>query len=128
MKSDPIRGKTLKWTFRDGPMAGKSFEHTFAGDSSLTFRALDSKGEGKATRVEKYEVASLEPEVHAVSYLGPSGYTLTVVLDTRSGELVAFASNEKGLTLQHGTFEEVDASTADTPPDDGRGHSPLPLQ
>lgn len=128
MKSDPLCGKTLTWTFRDGPMAGKVFEHTFAEDGSLTFRMLDATGDGKGTRVEKYEVASLEPDVHALSYLGPSGYTLTVVLDRRSGKLVAFASNEKGLTLQHGTFEEVDASTADTPADDGRGHSPLPLQ
>ena len=128
MKSDPIRGKTIRWTFSDGPMAKKAFEHTFADDGSLTFRSLDSKGDGDPTRVEKYEVASLGSDVHAVSYLGSSGYTLTVVLDDRDGRLVAFASNDKGVTLQHGTFEEVDASKADARKDGGRGHSPLPIQ
>jgi hypothetical protein len=43
-----------------------------------------------------------------VSYLSSSGYTLTVVLDNRSKHVVAFASNEKELTVQHGTFEMAD--------------------
>jgi hypothetical protein len=128
MKSDPIRGKTIRWTFSDGPMAKKTFEHTFGEDGSVTFRALDAKGDGTPTRVEKYEVASLETDVHAVSYLGASGYTLTVVLDDRSGRLVAFASNEKALTLQHGTFEEVSGSTSTARQDSGRGRAPLPIQ
>ena len=29
MGSDPLRGKTIRWTYDDGPMAGKSLEHTF---------------------------------------------------------------------------------------------------
>jgi hypothetical protein len=128
MKSDPIRGKTIRWTFSDGPMAKKTFEHTFGEDGSVTFRALDAKGDGAPTHVDKYEVASLEADVHAVSYLGPSGYTLTVVLDDRSGKLVAFASNEKTLMLQHGTFEEVAGSTSATRPDSGRGRAPMPIQ
>ena len=40
-------------------------------------------------------------------YLSPSGYTLTVVLDYKTLKLVAFASNEKSLTMQQGTFEPL---------------------
>ena len=112
MEPDPIRGKTIQWTFADGPMAKKTFEHTFAADGSLTFRALDARGEGKPTRVPSYQVASLGADVHAVSYLGESGYTLTVVLDDRTGHLVAFASNDKGVVAQHGTFHEVGGAKA----------------
>jgi hypothetical protein len=121
MKSDPIRGKTIQWTFSDGPMANRTFEHAFKDDGSVSFRPLDGKGEGKATEVKKYEIATLGPDVYAASYLGPSGYTLTAVLDYRSGKVVAFASNEKDLVLQHGTFREVEAAkngarTTEIPP------------
>ena len=29
MNKDPTRGKTIRWTFTDGPMAKKTFEHQF---------------------------------------------------------------------------------------------------
>lgn len=103
--ADRIRGKTIHWTFKDGPMAKKRFEHVFLKGGAVKFRALDGAAKGKATRVKNYEVARVNADVYAVSYLGPSGYTLTSVLDFRTGRLVAFASNEKGMMLQHGTFE-----------------------
>jgi hypothetical protein len=34
MAIDPIRGKTIRWTYDDGPMKGKSFEHTFGQDGT----------------------------------------------------------------------------------------------
>jgi hypothetical protein len=46
-----------------------------------------------------------------VSYL-ESGYTLTTLLDFKSKKLVAFASNEKGVSAQHGTFEYGEAASA----------------
>jgi hypothetical protein len=47
-----------------------------------------------------------------VSYRSAAGYTLTTVLDFKTRKLVAFSSNEKMLTLQHGTFEETAKSNA----------------
>jgi len=107
METDPIRGKTIEWTFTDGPFAGRTFEHSFHEDGTLEFRMLDGDRKGRATKVEKYEAAPVGAGVHAVSYLGPSGYTLTVLLDFRTGKLVAFASNEKELSVQRGTFKET---------------------
>ena len=118
MGSDPLRGKTIRWTYDDGPMAGKSFEHTFASDGTVTWRetAADEKStkppsNGKqktgkpATRaMAKYEVATINDDVCAVSYLSESGFTLTSVLDFDSGTVVSFASNEKELIPQHGMF------------------------
>src|SRR6476659_10136970 len=99
---DPIRGKTIRWTFSDGPMAKKTFEHSFDEAGTVTWCMLDGTSRGKPSREKKYEVAHVTDEVCAVSYLGTSGYALTVVLDLRTGKLVAFASNEKELVLQHG--------------------------
>jgi hypothetical protein len=119
MNADPISGQTIQWTFTDGPMAKRVFEHSFHEDGTVEFRMLDGQGHGKATKVDKYEVAPIGAEVSAVSYLGPAGYTLTVVLDFQSGRLVGFASSAKELTVQHGTFTTMAASKAE--PSRGKG-------
>lgn len=106
MSANPILGETIRWTFKNGPMANKTFEHTFEKDGSVTFReVVDGKPQGKPSRAEKSEIATVGEDVYAVSYLASSGYTLTVVLDYRTGRLVAFASNEKELSVHEGTFE-----------------------
>jgi hypothetical protein len=107
MGQDSLRGETIRWTFEDGRMAGKTFEHTFGKDGAVTFRELGGKSAGKPGHAERYETATLGDGVTAVAYLAPSGYTLTTVLDDRSGRLVAFASNDKELFVQHGTFERA---------------------
>ena len=122
MKAEAIRGKTIRWTFTDGPMANRTFEHVFHVDGSLTFRMMGGHSDAPPTRVEKYEVATLGADVDAVSYLGPAGYTLTAVLDHRSGRIVAFASNEKSLGLQHGTFEEVARTKSEARPATSHEH------
>lgn len=107
LSNNPVTGNSLRWTFHDGPMAGKSFDHTFSRNGGVVFREVGSDPNAKPGSADQYEVASLGHDVHAVSYLSGSGYTLTVVLDYRTKKLVAFASNEKSLTLQHGTFEPL---------------------
>jgi hypothetical protein len=109
--TDRLAGKTIRWTFSDGPMKNKTFEHLFDEKGSVKFRSVGDDGSETFTEVKKYEVAAVNSEVYAASYLGPSGYTLTVVLDYATGKLVAFASNEKGVMLQHATFEVVKEST-----------------
>jgi MoaF N-terminal domain len=96
--SDPIRGKTLRWTYDDGPMAGKTFEHRFGADGTVNFRE-PGQPEGDPA---KYEVERISDDVHAVSYLSSHGWTLTTVLDRKTGKIVSFASNEKMLMVQHG--------------------------
>lgn len=103
MTRDPMRGRTVQWTFDDGPMKDKTFEHTFEASGAVTFRMVGGAA-GKGTTVDKCEIEALGDDVCVVSYLGPSGYTLTTVLDMGTGKLVAFASNEKELTVQHGRF------------------------
>jgi hypothetical protein len=122
MSPDPIRGKTIRWTYEDGPLAGKTFEHTFATDGTVSYR--EAGGERKGTNAStngkpkteqpserepsvRYEHARINDDVHAVSYLSSSGFTLTSVLDLKAGTVVSFASNEKELVVQRGTFEDA---------------------
>jgi hypothetical protein len=104
--ANPITGHSLRFTFIDGPVAGKSFDHTFSRNGHVSFREVGD-GDGKPGVAQQYEVASLGQDIHAVSYLSSSGHTLTVVLDYKTLKLVAFASNEKSLTMQQGTFEPL---------------------
>jgi hypothetical protein len=119
MRSDLVRGKTIRWTYEDGPMAGKTFEHNFGDDGTVTWR--ETGGQDRSTKPPtngkqgaakptteakaKYQVAPINEDVCAVSYLSQSGFTLTSVLDFDSGTVVSFASNEKELVPQRGMFE-----------------------
>ena len=86
-------------------MAGKAFDHTFSRNGQVTFREVGGDPNAKPGSADLYQVASLGHDIHALSYLASNGYTLTVVLDYRTMKLVAFASNDKSLTQQQGSFE-----------------------
>ena len=115
MSPNPVEGKTLRFTFEDGAMAGKTFEHIFEPGGSVRYRPVGAAGDG--TTVKRYEAASIGADVSAISYLSSEGYTLTVVLDWGTRGLVAFASNEKMLSMQRGRFEEGPAGRTASSPD-----------
>jgi hypothetical protein len=103
MNSDPIRGKSVTWTFDDGSMGGKTFEHTFKPDGTVTWKCTD----GSMNGASQYETARVSEHVHAVAYLTDHGFTLTTILNFEDNSMVSFASNEKQLMMQHGSFELV---------------------
>ena len=126
MRNDRITGEIVRFSFEDGPMAGKTFEHSFGADGTVKFRQLGNgaakadagKGDAKESAgspVTKYEVEAIRDDVSVVSYRSGAGYTLTTVLDFTTNMLVAFASNEKMLVMQHGTFEVGSADEAVEP-------------
>jgi hypothetical protein len=112
-----IRGTTMRWTWTEGPTSGKVHEHVFHEDGTVQWRevggqqsAEPAKGSGrKAEEPEKVPYAAFEvtPDVYAISYRAGSGFTLTVVLDNATGELVGFASNSDSWFPLRGTSERV---------------------
>ena len=102
-----LSGRTFNWKFDEGPTAGATYEHTFEPDGSVVFRKLDGAEKGKPTREKKYASFEVAPEVHLVSYLAESGYTLTVALNFESGRLYGFASNDKEWYPVSGSVEIV---------------------
>ena len=79
-----------------------AIEHAFHRDGTLDFFTADKPA--AKSHVDKYELAKVSDDVYAVSYLGSSGYTLSLVLDFAHDSLVAFSSNEKMMQMQHGSF------------------------
>jgi len=104
---DWLRGKTLQWTFADGPMAGTLVEHTFHDDGSVTWRILDGPSKGVSVTEKRYTSMQVAENVHAMSYLSASGHTLTVVLNLATGRMVGFGSNNTDWQAMSGTFEIV---------------------
>ncbi len=97
-------GHTVRFTFADGPMAGKAFDHTFHKNGTVEFGPPG----GPATTSEHATVAKIADGVFLASYLGPKGYTLTVGIDTAVGKLVAISSDGKDWSKQAGSFEWVE--------------------
>jgi hypothetical protein len=85
-------------------MKGKGFEHRFGSDGTVSWK---ESGDAKpsADSSAKYQHARINDDVKAFSYLSGSGFTLTTVIDEKSGSIVSFASNEKELMIQHGTLD-----------------------
>jgi len=103
-----LSGRTIRWTFEDGPTGGGTYEHTFAPDGGVTFSKVEEDGKsGKPTSVEKYASFEVAPGVQMVSYLGDTGYTLTVAMNFDTGRLYGFASNDKEWHPVTGSMEVV---------------------
>ena len=102
MSADPFSGRTVRWSYEDGPLKGQAFEHVFGADGMVVYRAPGAQSTEKAIH---YEVAPVGAEAYAVSYLSTNGWTLTTVLDMRTRTIVSFASNEKQLVVQRGKLE-----------------------
>jgi hypothetical protein len=120
-RAGAIRGTTMRWAWTEGPTKGMVHEHVFHDDGTVEWHDADSAPATKpskepddahgSTRPERPPYAAFEvtPEVFAVSYLSPSsGFTLTVVLNFDTGQLVGIASGGKDWFPLRGTFEVVD--------------------
>jgi hypothetical protein len=109
--TDPVRGKTLRFSFSDGPTAGKTYEHRFHEDGTVTWRDMAASpkpgASNEAGNRPKYAAMKVAQNAYAVSYLSASGYTLTVVLNFDDHRLVGFASSDKQWFPVKGSFEEA---------------------
>lgn len=107
-RADSIRGRTIRWTWSEGPVAGVSHEHTFNEDGTVEWRVLDGPQKGHSAIEDEYAAVRIAEGVHAVSYLADSGYTLTVVLNFESGRVVGFASGPDEWYSMEGSFQVVE--------------------
>jgi hypothetical protein len=110
-KTDSLAGRTFRWTFNDGPTAGKTYEHVFNADGTVVFKeakrcfsARRGRRKGAGTKYASFQIA---PNTHLVSYLSNHGYTLTVAMNLADKQLHGFASNDKEWHPVKGTVEVV---------------------
>jgi hypothetical protein len=111
-----IRGKTIRFTWTEGPTKGTTHEHVFHDDGTVEWRDTKPQKNRAPNKPQKDTSASEKPkygairvadDIYAVSYLAASGYTLTVVLNFGDNRLAGFASSSKEWYPVQGTFEVV---------------------
>jgi hypothetical protein len=73
----------------------------------VEWRVLNGPQEGRTADEKEYRAFAVADNVCAASYLGASGYTLTVVLNFATGHIIGFASGEAFWAPARGTFEVV---------------------
>jgi hypothetical protein len=95
-----IRGTTMRWIWTEGPTKGNVHEHVFHEDGTVEWGAAG----GERPPYAAFEVTR---EIYVVSYLAPSGFTLTVVLNFATHEMVGIASSKDQWHPVRGTFEVV---------------------
>ena len=105
LRADRVRGKTIRFTWTDGPTKGETHEHVFHADGSVEYHKVAAGAGKKPTREKQYAAERVSDDVYLVSYLAASGFTLTTALNFRNRTIVAFASNEKQWFPCKGTFE-----------------------
>ena len=110
-QTNPLAGRSFRWTFNDGPTAGKTYEHVFSPDGTVVFREVNAAPQtatgGEKGPGIKYASFQIAPNMHLVSYLSNQGYTLTVAMNLDNKQLHGFASNDKEWHPVEGTAEEV---------------------
>lgn len=107
----------MRWAWSEGPTKGKVHEHVFHDDGTVEWREVggaapkkaggeDSASPAAPERVP-YAAFDMAPEIYAVSYLAKSGFTLTVVVNLATKQLVGFASNDEAWFPVRGTCERA---------------------
>jgi len=107
---DRVRGRRLRWTFSEGPQAGKTYEHTFHADGTVEYRAVadgavDAPRGTPGGERPAYAAYPLSESVELVSYRAESGFTLTVALNFADHRMAGIASNSEQWFPARGTFE-----------------------
>ena len=100
-----LLGRTIRWRFNDGPVAGQTFEHTFNTDGGVVWRSVDGQDPNELHHEKFAAVAPVSDDVAVVSYVSASGYTMTVALNLATSQMVGFASGHDTWAQQKGTFE-----------------------
>jgi phenolic acid decarboxylase len=103
--ADAVRGKRLRFDWREGPTKGARHDHYFRDDGSVEFRDANATADDKWTREKEYSAVPVSDDVYLVSYLGSAGYTLTVALNFKNKRMVGIASGAKDWHPVEGTFE-----------------------
>jgi len=67
-RMNSLAGKTIRWTFVDGPVASSTFEYSFNEDGSVTWRIVEGEHKGYTAREKSYAAVRVNERTWAISY------------------------------------------------------------
>ena len=95
-RASAIRGKTIRFAWTHGPTEGSVHEHVFHPDGTVEWHDAKPGDPPKGSSAKA-----------ATERRPASGFTLTVVLDFGSAQIVGFASGQGQWVPVRGTVEVV---------------------
>jgi hypothetical protein len=100
-----LPGKTIRWRWNYGPLAGALYEHVFNEDGTVTWRIVEGPDKGSTGRYESYGALRVDEKTWVIYDLRASGHSLTIVLTRHNDnqDILGFDCED---TFQ-GTFEVV---------------------
>ena len=116
--SEKVRGKTIRFSWLDGPTKNTSQDHAFHADGRVEWHSAGGESKKKDAGPPDrphYAGVKVSDDVCLVSYLSQSGYTLTVALNFSSNEIVGIASNAENWIPVRGKFEVLGANNEKAP-------------
>lgn len=113
MQAEAIRGRKINLTWIGGPTEGETHLHHFHEDGTVEWQSpaastKSPKEDRQAPERPEYGAVQVADDVYLISYLAPSGYTLTVALNFKDYTVVGFASGAKEWHAVSGKFEMVE--------------------
>jgi hypothetical protein len=106
--SDQVRGRSLAFSWTDGPAKDSTHIHAFHEDGTVEWHSVESD---KTSERPAYMGARINDDTCLVSYLSQSGYTLTVVLDFIEESITGVASNDKCWYPVRGHFQMLSTAS-----------------
>jgi hypothetical protein len=105
-----VRGRTIRLIWTEGPTKGATHEHVFHQDGTVEWYDPKAPKASDPKERPKYGAHRVADGIYMVSYLAPSGYTLTVVLNFRDHNVGGFASGAQEWYSVEGTFEVINTT------------------
>ena len=107
LRAARVAGKAFRFHWLAGPTAGKSHEHIFHTNGTVSYAQVEPEHAPQYRTEKQYGALEVGSDVVVVSYLAKSGYTLTVAMDFRTHRLQGFASNSQEWYPVQGRFDEI---------------------
>jgi hypothetical protein len=107
LAANPVHGKTVRWTWKEGPAKGSVFEHVFQEDGTVLWRVLKGPHKGFSKLEKGYAAERLGGDLYTISYRAASGHMMTIVLNLKDGTMVGLASGAQDWYPVRGTFAIV---------------------
>lgn len=87
---DRFRGTIQRWTVDAGPLAGRTCDHAFNEDWTLTWRVMAGADQGLAGRARRFSVQPVRAQLFLVCFATIPGEIVSATVDFSSRRFAGF--------------------------------------
>ena len=102
----PVPFSSVTYTWNEGAFAGGQYKLSFP-DGKVKWIGLKVSEKGHTAVEDKVTILNLGDDRYLITWLEEVGYTVTEVLNIKSGTVKGVVSNQKEHYVLHGTIDEI---------------------